>query len=308
MNQLLVSIGLRSVEWKLTPGRGTVCMGWMTPWKVYGKSSPVIPKPRNCQRLRHSALQRTTSGPWVRSCALARRPTSWASSRHFAKVSATFTRIDRVAFYLWQGFVCLITNSWSVVSLLFRSISANHQPSGRLPAAESPDFLARTDPWPASTSPPSRHCHLSRTLPLPEPRADGWPAQPTLWHHGALPHLPPGQRSALWLSGTVLWWRPCVRWPGIWPASKSPTQHQRKLLVLQARGYHCCRIRQEFLLQCALWGRRTWGTCHHLWQRGVQPTVQWAAGRWPDGLWWTLTPWTADECPVERHLPRLLKE
>lgn len=190
---------------------------------------------------------------------------------------------------------------------VLRSVSANHQPGGRLPAAQSSDFPARADTWPASSPSPRGHRHLSWTLLLSESWADGWPTQPALRHHGALPHLPSGQRSALWPAGALLRRRPGVGRPSIWPAPQPSTEHQRELLILQARVRRTCRLRQEFLLQCALRGRRTRGTCCHLWWWRVQPTVRWAAGGRADGLWRTLASWANDECPAECHFPRLLR-
>lgn len=84
--------GSRFAEWKLTLVRGTACTGSMTLWRVCEKLSRVTPKPRNCQRLRRCDSPRTTSGLLVRSCALARRLTSWASSRRSAKVRTASDR------------------------------------------------------------------------------------------------------------------------------------------------------------------------------------------------------------------------
>lgn len=89
---LFVSTGLRFVGWKPMLVRGTVCTGWTMHWRVFGKSSLVTPKPRSCQRSRPFASQRITSGLWVRSCVQEKHPTSWASSRHSAKVRISLQR------------------------------------------------------------------------------------------------------------------------------------------------------------------------------------------------------------------------
>lgn len=192
--------------------------------------------------------------------------------------------------------------------LLLRSFTADYQPSSGLSAAESSDFPSRTDAWPPHSSSFSRRRCLPGSFPLPESRAHGWAAQPTLWYHGALSHLPSGQGSVLWHTGALFWQRAVVRWPGIRPPTEPTTQHQWKFLIFQARSCCRCRLWQKFLLQRTLRGRGTAWTCCSLWRWRVQFTVQRRAGWSPHGLWWTLTPWATNECSAKCHFPWFLRQ
>lgn len=189
-----------------------------------------------------------------------------------------------------------------------RSFTADYQPCGGLSPTESSDFPSRTDAWPPHSSSFSGHRCLPGSFPLPESRAHGWAAQPTLWHHGALSHLPSGQGSVLWHAGALFWQRVVVRWPGVWPPTEPTTQHQWEFLIFQARSCCRCRLRQKFLLQRTLRGRGTGGTCCPIWRRRVQSTVRRRAGGGPHGLWWTLTPWATNECSAKRHFPWFLRQ